>query len=91
MGELSGYTVIGADDEEIGTVEDVLLNRDGEISTLILSSGGFLGIGDKTVALEWSAVTVNAEAEEIQIQMTREDIEGAPEYEGRGEAETGTE
>ncbi len=83
LDELTGYTVLGEGDEEIASIEDVLVNEEGEIEALVLSTGGFLGMGEKTVAVEWDAVDVHADQEEIRTQFTQEDIENAPDYEGR--------
>ena len=44
-------------DKKIGQIEDVLVDREGKIRALIISVGGFLGIGDKDVAAPFNALT----------------------------------
>src|SRR5690606_5902339 len=48
---LIGTTVYGADDENIGEINDVVLSDDGQIDAVIIDVGGFLGIGEKPVAV----------------------------------------
>jgi len=50
--------VYDPDGNKIGEIEDVLLNREGKPSALIIGVGGFLGIGEKDVAVPFDAVRV---------------------------------
>jgi sporulation protein YlmC with PRC-barrel domain len=43
-------------DEKIGEISDVLVAKDGKIDAFIVSVGGFLGIGEKHVAVPFNAV-----------------------------------
>src|SRR5438132_1074539 len=45
-------------DKKIGEIMDVLVDRDGKISALIIGVGGFLGAGQKDVAVPFNAVQV---------------------------------
>ena len=54
--KLVGTTVYGANTERVGDVNDVLLDRDGRAHALIIGVGGFLGIGEKDVAVPFNAV-----------------------------------
>jgi sporulation protein YlmC with PRC-barrel domain len=56
MGQMSaenlvGTTVYGANDENIGEVGDVVLSQDGKVDAIIIDVGGFLGMGEKPVAV----------------------------------------
>src|SRR5262245_66203826 len=44
-------------DQKIGDVTDLLVDRNGRITTAIVAVGGFLGIGDKDVAVPYSAIS----------------------------------
>ncbi len=48
---LMGANVWGAEGESIGSVDDLLLDRDGQVIAVIVGIGGFLGIGEKDVAI----------------------------------------
>ena len=57
-GQMSANAVIGASvknasNDTVGTVEDAYLNKDGTIKKIIVSVGGFLGMGTKNVAVNW--------------------------------------
>jgi sporulation protein YlmC with PRC-barrel domain len=45
-------------DTKIGEISDVLIGEDGKIDAFIVSVGGFLGIGEKDVAVPFSAIHV---------------------------------
>lgn len=55
--------ILGADvrnlqDEDLGDVEDVILDGDGEVRYVVVSSGGFLGIGDENVPVRWTDLRI---------------------------------
>ncbi|WP_262027028.1 PRC-barrel domain-containing protein [Microvirga sp. Mcv34] len=59
--DLRGTTVYGANDEKIGDINDVLIDRGGRTVAVIVGVGGFLGIGQKDVAVPYQALEVMAE------------------------------
>ena len=54
--DLEGKDVYGADGESIGSISDVLLSQDGSVNAVIIGVGGFLGMGEKDVAVDMSAL-----------------------------------
>lgn len=66
-------------DDEIGEVESLLLDRDGKTVAVIIGVGGFLGIGEKDIAVDIG--TINARREEdgviLELQATREQVNDA--------------
>lgn len=79
-GNLDDYDVYGADGKEIGEIEDVLLNMDGTVAAVALEVGGFLGIGEKDVLVDWSALEFTRDGDDIRVTaptLTREVLEGA--------------
>ena len=48
------------DGDKIGEIKDVLVDRDGKITALIVGAGGFLGMGEKDVAVPFNAVQVTS-------------------------------
>lgn len=53
-----GTNVVAPDNAHIGDVSDALLDKNGKILALIVGVGGFLGIGEKSVAIDMSAFQV---------------------------------
>jgi sporulation protein YlmC with PRC-barrel domain len=45
-------------DNKIGEIMDVLVDREGKATALIIGVGGFLGMGEKDVAVPFSAVQI---------------------------------
>jgi len=58
--DLRGTTVYGANEEKIGEIDDIVLQRDGEVAAVVVGVGGFLGIGEKKVAIPFEALDVQA-------------------------------
>jgi len=53
--KFKGSEVIGPDNAQVGSVNDMLFDKNGKILGLIVGVGGFLGIGEKNVAIDMSA------------------------------------
>ncbi|MHB2169191.1 PRC-barrel domain-containing protein [Alsobacter sp. R-9] len=54
--KFEGVDVYGANNEKIGDVDDVILDRNGKVEAVVIGVGGFLGIGEKLVALPFEQV-----------------------------------
>jgi sporulation protein YlmC with PRC-barrel domain len=54
--QLMGIDVYGADNQKIGDIDEVLVDRQGKIHGLVVGVGGFLGIGQKDVAIPFEQV-----------------------------------
>lgn len=71
---------------DIGEVNDVLLGRDGTVDAVLVDIGGFLGIGERQVAVDMSALkfvqddATDADDWFLVLQSDRATLEGAPEY-----------
>lgn len=54
--ELMGYAIYNSEEEQIGSINDVVLDTEsGEIKYIAMSTGGFLGFGDKLFAVPWKS------------------------------------
>jgi hypothetical protein len=56
--KLKGTDVVGPNDESIGGVNDLLFDKSGKILGMVVGVGGFLGIGQKNVAMDMSAFQI---------------------------------
>src|SRR4051812_15420642 len=56
--QLVGAAVVGPNNERIGDVNDVLLDRNGQAVAIVVGVGGFLGIGEKDVAVRFNQVQI---------------------------------
>ncbi len=82
--QLIGMTVKGANEETIGSAEDLLIDDRKEVMGVVISVGGFLGIGSKSVAVNWDEVAVRENPEtgssEMVVNWTKEQLEAAPAF-----------
>lgn len=81
---LTGARVYGSGDEDIGEIGTILLSDDGSIDRVIIDVGGFLGIGEREVAVTLNELTIlqNDGDVRVYIDATQEALEAQPEYEG---------
>jgi len=69
--------------ESIGEVDDVVMGPNGGAQAVIISVGGFLGIGEKDVAVDYQRLQwINRDGENwLAIEATSEELEAAPAFE----------
>ncbi|MCL4180351.1 MAG: PRC-barrel domain-containing protein [Verrucomicrobia bacterium] len=79
--ELIGMTVKNRQDETLGKVADLALDvESGRIVALIVSSGGFLGIGNELSAVPPTALRFNTDRDTLQLDATKEMLSNAPHF-----------
>lgn len=74
---LIGMRVINSDNEALGKINDLLFNDKGSIQAAVVSVGGFLGIGDKLVAVPWTNVKLDADGRGAVLSMTKDQLRSA--------------
>ena len=78
-GTLEGDDVVNGAGDKLGTLDEIMLDvPSGRIAYAVLSSGGFLGIGDKLFAIPWRALTLDADNECFVLDVSKERLEQAP-------------
>ncbi|HDR9251359.1 PRC-barrel domain-containing protein [Burkholderia vietnamiensis] len=78
-GTLQDDRVLTIDGDDIGKVTHIMLDvRAGRIAYAVVSSGGFLGIGDKLLALPWNVLTLGAERRCFVLPVPTERVREAP-------------
>lgn len=78
--QIIGMTVYNAEGEKVGTVHDILLDKEGKATGVVLSVGGVLGVGAKSVGLTWKEIDVKPEQQQVQISYTKDQLEAAPDF-----------
>jgi PRC-barrel domain len=76
-------SVKNAANETIGDINDVLISGDGKVSAVIVGVGGFLGMGEKDVALPYDQLVFAKDVGDdlvVTTSATKESLETAPEY-----------
>lgn len=84
--DLEGSYVYGANDETVGEIGALVMGDNGEVGQVVINVGGFLGIGEKPVAVTWDELQImkNAEGDDfrIYIDSSEEALKAQPEYQG---------
>ena len=78
--ELEDMDVVGPDGEQIGEVEQVLIDRDDRIVAVAVEAGGFLGIGDHEAILGIDQLALASDRDQLVISMTAEELRSLPEW-----------
>lgn len=82
--DFEGTTIYGANDANIGEVNDVVLSQDGKVDAVLVDVGGFLGIGGKTVAMGIDNLQFMADEDGdlyVYSSLSKEQLEAQPAYE----------
>src|ERR1044071_5201642 len=78
-GTLTGDRVRNAAGDDLGKVEDIMLDvPSGRIAYAVLSFGGFLGMGNKLFAVPWNALTLDEAEHEFVLNVDKATLENAP-------------
>lgn len=83
--KLMGMQVVNPQGEELGTVSDIVFDESGMVNGIVLSTGGFLGIGAKPVGISWSDMASAMDADVLTIDVSKEQIAQAPEFKTKDE------
>jgi sporulation protein YlmC with PRC-barrel domain len=79
-----GKAIYNGENNSIGDVNDIIIEQNGGIAAVVVGVGGFLGIGEKNVALPMSKVTMSRDAENKDVRLTTtetaEALKSAPEF-----------
>lgn len=80
---LSGRDVYNAAGQSIGNLNDILIDQDGNVVAVIVGVGGFLGLGQKDVAVDFEFVKASGgfSGERLVMGMTEEELRNAPTFE----------
>lgn len=84
---LIGASVRNAAGENIGDINEILLDKSGRVAAVVVGVGGFLGIGEREVAMSWDAIQVRMEGSgnpAITVNATRDELRSAPSLERTG-------
>jgi sporulation protein YlmC with PRC-barrel domain len=76
---LEGNDVVNAQGEKLGDIKTIMIDvPSGRVAYAVLSSGGFLGIGEKLFAIPWSALTLDADNKCFILNIDKERLKNAP-------------
>jgi len=81
-GGVVGRRVLGPDGQEIGRLVDVLVDPEGQVRAAVIDLGGFLGVGTRRIAVDWSDLTFPPAGKpgDMQLDLEAAQIASAPVY-----------
>lgn len=82
LSDLMGAEVSTARDEDVGSVDELIIDENGQIVAIVVGVGGFLGMAEKEVAIGWGHVTRSGDADnhDLRIDVTGEELRAAPAF-----------
>ena len=81
--QLVGAAVYGPEDKSIGDINDVLIDNSGAVRAVVIGVGGFLGVGEKNVAIPFDALKITRKQngiDKVWVNYTKEELEKAPKF-----------
>jgi len=86
LADLEDTAVRNPQDEEIGTLSDIILDEQGRVAAVIVTTGEVMGIGGETKALSWDDLQVRRQYGEdgeynVIVNMSQEELENLKEFE----------
>lgn len=88
--ELIGKDIKNVAGETIGDVESVIIDSKGQVAAVIVGVGGFLGMGERAVAIDWGDLKLAASGEAMVTSLSKSDLEARPEYKYKDRSARGT-
>lgn len=79
---LIGTKVRNANKESIGKIDDIYLDKEAKVTDVVISVGGFLGVGSKDVAVKWSDIAIGQEDNSLVLttSLTKDALMALPDY-----------
>ncbi len=78
--DLVGREVHNLDDQIIGEVEGVKVDEKGNVQMVVVGVGGFLGGGERHVAIDWSGIVVSSDGRRLGVNATKKQLQDLPPY-----------
>lgn len=76
--KIIGSTVYDRQNQNIGDVKDIVLDKDGQVAAVVVGVGGFLGVGEKDVAVKLS--DIKTDNNRLTLNMDKQQLQQAANY-----------
>ena len=81
--KLIGTKVVNTANETIGDINEIVLAKDGKVAAIIIGVGGFLGMGEREVAMDFKSVRMSRDQNNnlvLTVNATKDALKNAPEW-----------
>ncbi len=86
-GQMAGSAIIGAKvrndkKETVGSIDDLYVDNDGSIKTVVVAVGGFLGVGSKAVAVKWGDLKYGRDGDALVVttSLGKDELKAMPDF-----------
>jgi sporulation protein YlmC with PRC-barrel domain len=79
--KLIGTKVVNAANETVGDVNEIIIGKDGKVAAVIIGVGGFLGMGERQVAMNYNSLRMNRDSSNhmvLTVNATKDALKNAP-------------
>jgi sporulation protein YlmC with PRC-barrel domain len=86
--KLLGTTVVNDANESIGKISEIILGKDGKVAAVVIGVGGFLGIGEHDVAVNFDSLRIAHDGNNktvVSLNATKDSLKAAPEWQWIGD------
>jgi hypothetical protein len=84
--KLTGARVYGPKDEDVGEINRIILDNNGQVERVVLDVGGFLGVGERQIAVTMDELNIvkNAKGDDfrVYIDANQANLKAQPEFKG---------
>lgn len=81
--KLIGTKVVNTANETIGDINEIVLGKDGKVAAVIVGVGGFLGMGEREVAMNFSSIRMSRDSDNnlvLTVNANKDALKNAPEW-----------
>ncbi len=80
--KIIGETVLNLQNENVGKIHELVIDaKKNRVAYVVLSFGGFMGMGNKLFAMPWEAFTFSATENKLILNVDKEKLKTAPGFE----------
>ena len=95
--KLIGINVKNSANETIGEINELILDKDGKVAAVVVGVGGFLGMGQHEVAIDYKSLNIkydpnamtDAGATTVMVDATKDSLKAAPAWTWNRDSNTG--
>jgi sporulation protein YlmC with PRC-barrel domain len=85
---LIGTTVANDANEAVGKISELVLSKDGKVAAVVIGVGGFLGMGEREIALDFASLRIAQDSNHkttVTIDATKDSLKSVPEWQWIGD------
>ncbi len=89
VSNIVGTNVLGSEGRDVGEIENLLIDGQGQVRAAVIEWGGFFGLGTRRAVVPMEQLTLGGEDDRVRMNLTREELERLPRYDADRLAEYG--